>query len=109
MICKFGDSASTPPRSGILCTAHHSIVQISIFFNGARRQDGKVFILYANGREAGCQPLALPADLRTAGEGFSLFQVSFSIRDAGKSILRRTGPYRGYLPYHLAHDFNTIK
>ena len=65
-------------------------------------KDWKVFMLYAMGERPAANRSLCPRTCELLEKVPDLFQAFFSILDAGKSIPRHTGPYRGYLRYHLA-------
>src|SRR5262249_50794576 len=61
-----------------------------------------ILMLYAMGERPSANRSLCPGTCALLDEIPDLFQAFFSILDAGKSIPRHKGPYRGYLRYHLA-------
>ena len=76
--------------------------QFSVSGKFDRDKDWKVFMLYAMGERPAANRSLCPRTCALLDEVPDLFQAFFSILDGGKSIPRHTGPYRGYLRYHLA-------
>lgn len=63
--------------------------------------DWRMFYLYAMGDTAEENAALCPATIAALRKIPHLFQASFSILDPGKSIPEHSGPYFGYLRYHL--------
>ena len=83
---------------------YHDIdfLQFSISGRLDKDKDWKILMLYAMGERPAANRSLCPGTCALLDEIPDLFQAFFSILDAGKSIPRHTGPYRGYLRYHLA-------
>ena len=83
---------------------YHEIdfIQFSISGRLDKGKDWKILMLYAMGERPTANRSLCPATCALLDEIPDLFQAFFSILDAGKSIPPHTGPYRGYLRYHLA-------
>ncbi|MCG8670546.1 MAG: aspartyl/asparaginyl beta-hydroxylase domain-containing protein [Pseudomonadales bacterium] len=64
-------------------------------------KDWKVFMLYAFGEKHEVNRAHCPRTTELIDSVPGLFQAFFSILDPGKSIPAHSGPYRGYLRYHL--------
>lgn len=75
--------------------------QYKISAEGDPDKDWKVFMLYAFGQKAEANQAVCPDTTRLINGIPHLFQAFFSILDPGKSIPAHSGPYRGYLRYHL--------
>lgn len=91
------------PRKGQI-PRYHELDRMQHYISGKvdPERDWKVFYLDAMGEKPAANRAACP---RTAAllDGIpGLFQAFFSILDGGKSIPPHSGPYRGYLRYHLA-------
>ncbi len=61
----------------------------------------KVFLLYSFGQKPKKNRALCPNTTEMLDSIPHLFQAFFSILDPGKSIPAHSGPYRGYLRYHL--------
>jgi aspartyl/asparaginyl beta-hydroxylase (cupin superfamily) len=83
---------------------YHDIdfLQFSISGRFDKDKNWKILMLYAMGERPSANRSLCPGTCALLDEIPDLFQAFFSILDAGKSIPRHTGPYRGYLRYHLA-------
>ena len=83
---------------------YHDIdfIQFSISGRLDKDKDWKILMLYAMGERPAANRSLCPGTCALLDEIPDLFQAFFSILDAGKSIPPHTGPYRGYLRYHLA-------
>jgi aspartyl/asparaginyl beta-hydroxylase (cupin superfamily) len=77
-------------------------LQFSISGKVYKDKDWKILMLYAMGERPAANRALCPETCALLDEVPDLFQAFFSILDGGKSIPRHTGPYRGYLRYHLA-------
>jgi aspartyl/asparaginyl beta-hydroxylase (cupin superfamily) len=64
-------------------------------------KDWKVFYLYAMGEWPEANRASCPKTSALLEKIPGLFQAFFSILDGGKSVPAHSGPYRGYLRYHL--------
>jgi aspartyl/asparaginyl beta-hydroxylase (cupin superfamily) len=84
--------------------SYHDIDFIQFPISGKldKDKDWKVFMLYAMGERPAANRSLCPGTCALLQEIPDLFQAFFSILDGGKSIPPHTGPYRGYLRYHLA-------
>ena len=78
------------------------LIQFSISGSIDKDKDWKILMLYAMGERPAVNRSLCPATCALLDKIPDLFQAFFSILDAGKSIPPHTGPYRGYLRYHLA-------
>ena len=78
------------------------LIQFSISGKLDKDKDWKILMLYAMGERPAANRSLCPGTCALLDEIPDLFQAFFSILDAGKSIPPHTGPYRGYLRYHLA-------
>jgi aspartyl/asparaginyl beta-hydroxylase (cupin superfamily) len=78
------------------------LIQFSISGRLDKDKDWKILMLYAMGERPTANRSLCPRTCALLDEIPDLFQAFFSILDAGKSIPPHTGPYRGYLRYHLA-------
>ncbi|HJU11110.1 MAG TPA: aspartyl/asparaginyl beta-hydroxylase domain-containing protein [Candidatus Binataceae bacterium] len=78
------------------------LIQFSISGRIDKDKDWKILMLYAMGEGPAANRALCPATCALLDTIPDLFQAFFSILDAGKSIPPHTGPYRGYLRYHLA-------
>jgi aspartyl/asparaginyl beta-hydroxylase (cupin superfamily) len=83
---------------------YHEIdfTQFSVSGKLDKEKDWKVFMLYAMGERPAANRALCPKTCALLDEVPDLFQAFFSILEGGKSVPRHTGPYRGYLRYHLA-------
>ena len=83
---------------------YHEIdfIQFSISGRVNKDKDWKILMLYAMGERPAANRSLCPGTCSLLDDIPDLFQAFFSILDAGKSIPPHTGPYRGYLRYHLA-------
>lgn len=64
-------------------------------------KDWKIFYLDAMGEKPAANRARCPRTAELVDAIPGLFQAFFSILDAGKSIPKHCGPYRGYIRYHL--------
>jgi aspartate beta-hydroxylase/beta-hydroxylase len=64
-------------------------------------RDWRIFLLYAMGEVPAIARLRCPKTLDAILRVPDLFQAMFSVLDPGKSVPPHSGPYRGYLRYHL--------
>jgi aspartyl/asparaginyl beta-hydroxylase (cupin superfamily) len=83
---------------------YHEIdfIQFPISAKVDKYRNWKVFILDAMGERPAANRVLCPQTSELLARIPDLFQAFFSILDPGKSIPSHTGPYSGYLRYHLA-------
>jgi hypothetical protein len=77
------------------------LLQYKISATEEREKNWSVFLLYVAGRKPKLNRQLCPRTCALVDKIPNLFQAQFSILDAGKSIPKHSGPYRGYLRYHL--------
>jgi aspartyl/asparaginyl beta-hydroxylase (cupin superfamily) len=82
---------------------YHEIdfIQFRISAKVDKDRNWKIFMLYAMGERPAANRALCPTTCELLERIPDLFQAFFSILDPGKSIPSHTGPYSGYLRYHL--------
>jgi aspartyl/asparaginyl beta-hydroxylase (cupin superfamily) len=75
--------------------------QARISGSGEQDKEWKVFFLYAVGEKPMANRAQCPQTSAILDKIPHLFQAHFSILDPGKCIPAHSGPYKGYLRYHL--------
>jgi len=83
--------------------SYHEIdfIQYPISAKGDKHKNWKIFMLYAMGERPAANRALCPKTCELLERVPDLFQAFFSILDPGKSIPSHTGPFSGYLRYHL--------
>jgi aspartyl/asparaginyl beta-hydroxylase (cupin superfamily) len=76
-------------------------IQFSISAKVDKHRNWKIFMLDAMGERPAANRALCPNTCKLLERIPDLFQAFFSILDPGKSIPSHTGPYSGYLRYHL--------
>jgi aspartyl/asparaginyl beta-hydroxylase (cupin superfamily) len=82
---------------------YHEIdfIQFPISAKIDSHRNWKIFMLYAMGERPAANRALCPKTCELLEKIPNLFQAFFSILDPGKSIPSHSGPYSGYLRYHL--------
>jgi aspartyl/asparaginyl beta-hydroxylase (cupin superfamily) len=82
---------------------YHEIdfIQFSISAKVDKHKNWKIFMLDAMGERPAANRALCPKTCALLERIPDLFQAFFSLLDPGKSIPSHTGPYSGYLRYHL--------
>lgn len=94
--------AILPAKSSIPKYHDLDFMQFSISAKVDQDKNWKILMLYAMGERPAANRRFCPKTCELLEKIPDLFQAFFSMLDAGKSIPSHTGPYRGYLRYHLA-------
>lgn len=83
--------------------SYHEIdfIQFSISAKVDKHRNWKIFMLDAMGERPAANRVLCPKTCELLERIPDLFQAFFSILDPGKSIPSHSGPYSGYLRYHL--------
>jgi len=83
--------------------SYHEIdfIQFPISAKVDKHRNWKIFMLYAMGERPAANRALCPKTCELLERIPDLFQAFFSILDPEKSIPPHTGPYSGYLRYHL--------
>jgi aspartyl/asparaginyl beta-hydroxylase (cupin superfamily) len=76
--------------------------------SAATPQDWRVYYLVLAGAKASTNMAECPVTSRVLAGVPGMFQACFSILDAGKSVPPHSGPYMGYLRYHLGLVVPTV-
>jgi aspartyl/asparaginyl beta-hydroxylase (cupin superfamily) len=86
---------------------YHELDPVQRYISATTPYDWRMFYLYAMGDVAEENAALCPRTIAVLKKIPNLFQASFSILDAGKSIPEHEGPYYGYLRYHLGIEVPT--
>ncbi|MFC5747671.1 aspartyl/asparaginyl beta-hydroxylase domain-containing protein [Actinomadura rugatobispora] len=80
---------------------YHELDPLQRYISATTPHDWRMFYLYAMGGVAEENAALCPETVAALKRVPNLFQASFSVLDPGKSIPGHSGPYFGYLRYHL--------
>ncbi|ASR35629.1 hypothetical protein BAY61_12180 [Prauserella marina] len=81
--------------------AYHDLDPDQADISASTPRQWRVFYLWAMGERAGVNARRCPETVAALDCIPNLFQAFFSVLEAGKSVPAHTGPYSGYLRYHL--------